>query len=306
MDRFRAINAFVRIIETGSLAAAARRMVVSVSALSRLLAELESHLGTRLVHRTTRRLALTETGRAFYERAVQLMADVAEAEEAVSSASVVPRGTLRLTASAAFGTGYLASAIADFRQRYRELRFDVELSERAVDLVEEGLDLAIRIGNIGSQTLIARRIADTRLVCCAAPAYLERHPPPKTPADLAEHECLIYEYAAGGAQWTFTDAAGDAHTVRIAGPARASNGAMLAALAISAAGIACEPDFIVARAVRSGRLVQLLPGYTPPSIGIYATYASRRHLSAKVRTFVDFLIARFAGTPPWRLASDGA
>lgn len=304
MDRFRAIGAFVRIIESGSLAAAARRMDVSVSALSRLLAELESHLGARLVHRTTRRLALTETGRAFYERAVQLMADLAEAEEEVARATVAPRGTLRLTSSAAFATGYLASAIADFRLRHRELRFEVELSERAVDLVEEGLDLAIRIGPIGSQALIGRRIADARLVCCAAPAYLERHPAPKTPADLAAHECLIYEYAAGGAQWSFTDATGAAHPVRVAGAARANNGAMLAALAIAGAGIAYEPDFIVAPAVRSGSLVRLLRGFTPPSVGIHATYPSRRHLSAKVRTFIDFLAARFAGTPPWRLPPD--
>ena len=301
MDRFRAITAFVRIVETGSLAAAARRLDVSVSALSRLLAELESHLGTRLIHRTTRRLALTETGRAFYERAVQLTADLAEAEEAVSSAAVAPRGTLRLTSSAAFGTGYLASAIADFRLQYRDLRFEVELSERAVDLVDEGLDLAIRIGPIGSQALIGRRIADAHIVCCASPAYLERHPAPTTPADLAAHECLIYEYAAGGAQWSFVDPAGATQTVRVAGSARANNGAMLAALAISGAGIAYEPDFIVAPAVRAGRLVPLLRGYAPPSIAIHAMYPSRRHLSAKVRTFVDFLVARFEGTPPWKL-----
>lgn len=306
MDRFRAIAAFVRIVETGSLAAAARRTDVSVSALSRLLAELEAHLGTRLIHRTTRRLALTETGRAFYERAVQLMADLAEAEEAVASAAVAPRGTLRLTSSEAFGTGHLAAAIADFRQRYRELRFEVELSERAVDLVDEGLDLAIRIGPIGSQALIARRIADTELVCCAAPAYLEGHPAPQAPDDLVAHDCLIYEYAAGGVQWNFTDAAGAAHAVRVAGTARANNGAMLAALAIAGAGIAYEPDFIVADAVRSGRLVRLLRGFAPPSIGIHATYPSRRHLSAKVRTFVDFLVARFAGTPPWKLDGDQA
>ncbi|HEX8739254.1 MAG TPA: LysR family transcriptional regulator [Casimicrobiaceae bacterium] len=301
MDRFRAITAFVRIVESGSLAAAARRMDVSVSALSRLLAELESHLGARLIHRTTRRLALTETGRAFYERAVQLTADLAEAEEAVSSAAVAPRGTLRLTSSAAFGTGYLASAIADFRLQHRELRFEVELSERAVDLVDEALDLAIRIGPIGSQALIGRRIADAHIVCCASPAYLERHPAPTTPADLAAHECLIYEYAAGGAQWSFVDPAGATQTVRVAGSARANNGAMLAALAISGAGIAYEPDFIVAPAVRAGRLVPLLRGYAPPSIGIHAMYPSRRHLSAKVRTFVDFLVARFEGTPPWKL-----
>ncbi|MGH8802147.1 MAG: LysR family transcriptional regulator [Casimicrobiaceae bacterium] len=301
MDRFRAITAFVRIVEAGTLAGAATRLGVSVSAVSRLLADLESHLGTRLLHRTTRRLALTETGRAFHERAVQWVADLAEAEEAVASAAVSPRGTLRLTSSAGFATGYLAAAIADYRLDNPQLHFEVELSERAVDLVEEGLDLAIRIGPIGSQALIARRIAAARLVCCAAPAYLERHPEPKSPADLAAHECLIYEYATGGASWEFTDATGAAHAVRVAGPTRANNGTMLAELAAAGTGIAFEPDFIVAAAVRAGRLVPLLRGFTPPSIGIHAMYPSRRHLSAKVRSFVDFLVARFAGTPPWKL-----
>ncbi|MBU6484915.1 MAG: LysR family transcriptional regulator [Betaproteobacteria bacterium] len=302
MDRFQVIASFAKVVESGSFARAADRLGASVSAISRQVADLEAHLGVRLLNRTTRRLSLTESGRGFYERCVQLLADLEEAEEAVASTSVAPRGTLRLTASVSFGCGYLAAAIADFRELHPQLRFDVTLSDLAVDLVDEGLDLAIRIGDIGSQALIGRRVGVSQLVCCAAPSYVERHPAPSTPADLAAHHCLTYEYSTIGNQWRYTDAAGTAHEVRVSGPVHANSGAMLAALAVAGVGIILEPDFIVAADVRAGRLVRLLPDYTPPSMRIYAAYPSRRHLSAKVRTFVDFLAARFERDPGWRLS----
>jgi DNA-binding transcriptional LysR family regulator len=168
MDRFHAITAFVRVVEAGSFARAADRMGVSVSAVSRQIAELEAHLDVRLLNRTTRRLSLTESGQAFFDRCVQLLADLEEAEVAVTSASTVPRGTLRLTSSATFGSRHLAPAIAAFATRHPQMRFDVELSERIVDIVEEGFDLAVRIGATGSQNLVARRIGATRILCCAA------------------------------------------------------------------------------------------------------------------------------------------
>ena len=303
MDRFQAITAFARVVESGSFARAAERMGVSVSAISRQVADLEGHLGARLLNRTTRRLSLTESGSAYYERCVQLLADLEEADDAVTAASVVPRGTLRLTASTSFGSGYLASAIADFREQHPQLRFDVELSDRAVDLVDEGLDLAVRIGEIGSQALIGRKVGQSQLVCCASPSYVERNPALAAPADLASHRCLTYAYSSIGSQWRFTDAAGIAQEVRVSGPVQANNGAMLAALAVAGVGIILEPDFIVAADVRAGRLVRLLPGYSAPSMAINVAYPSRRHLSAKVRAFVDFLAARFARDPAWRLPS---
>jgi DNA-binding transcriptional LysR family regulator len=244
---------------------------------------------------------MTESGGAFYERCVQLLADLDEAEQAVTASAIVPRGTLRLTASIGFGVGYLAAAIADFQQHHPQLRFDVQLSDRAVDLVDEGLDLAIRIGDIGSQALIGRRIGVAQMICCAAPSYLALHGTPRTPADLARHPCLTYEYSSGGNAWRFTDAQQRVHEVRVSGQAHANNGAMLAALAVAGLGINLEPDFIVANDVRAGRLVPLLQGYTPPAISINAAYPSRRHLSAKVRTFIDFLAARFERNPQWRL-----
>jgi len=301
VDRFRALTVFAKVVEQGSFARAAERLTLSTSAVSRHVAELEAHLATRLLNRTTRRLSLTETGQAFYERCVQLLADLEEAEETVSAAAVVPRGTLKLTCSISFGVRHLASAIAEFARRHPQLRFDVELSDRAIDIVDEGIDLAIRIGDIGSRSLIGRKIGVTQLVCCAAPSYLAHHAAPKTPADLAAHACLSYEYSRERNIWRFRDGEGNAHEVRIAGPAHANNGQMLCALGVAGMGIHLEPDFIVAPDVRAGRLVTLLPGFAPPSIAIYAAYPSRRHLSMKVRAFVDFLVSRFAGTTEWAM-----
>jgi DNA-binding transcriptional LysR family regulator len=301
VDRFLALSVFAKVVEQGSFARAAERLEMSTSAVSRHIRDLESHLDTRLLNRTTRRLSLTETGQAFHERCVQLLADLEEAEEAVTAAAVVPRGTLKLTSSITFGVRHLAPAIADFASRHPQLRFDVELSDRAVDIVDEGIDLAVRIGDIGSRSLIARKIGITQLVCCAAPSYLALHPKPRVPADLAAHACLSYEYSRERNTWRFRDARGHEHEVRIAGPAHSNNGQMLCALAVAGMGVHLEPDFIVVPDVRAGRLVTLLPGYTPPSIDIYAAYPSRRHLSMKVRAFVDFLAARFAGSAEWAM-----
>ena len=301
MDRFQSLLAFAKVVETGSFARAADRLDLSVSAVSRQVADLEAHLGVRLLNRTTRRLSLTESGQAFYERCVQLLADLEEAEESVTASAALPRGTLRLTASISFGIGYLAPALAEFGARHPQLRFDVELSDRAVDLVDEGIDLAIRIGDIGSQAVIARRIGVAQLICCAAPSYLARRSQPRTPDDLREHACLTYAYASGGNLWPFADAQGGVRKIEVGGGAHANNGAMLAALAVAGAGITQAPDFIVAPDVRAGRLVALLADYASPAIPINAVYPSRRHLSAKVRAFVDYLVARFADNPEWRL-----
>jgi DNA-binding transcriptional LysR family regulator len=302
LDRFLALTVFAKVVEQGSFARAADRLGLSTSAVSRHVAELESHLDARLLNRTTRRLSLTESGQAFHSRCVQLLADLEEAEEAIGAAAIVPRGTLKLTCSMSFGIRHVAPAIADFRARHPQLRFDVELSDRAVDIVDEGIDLAVRIGSLGSQSLIARKIGVSELLCCAAPSYLARHTAPSVPADLAAHACLSYEYATERKTWRFRDTQGREHEVKIAGPVHANNGQMLCALAVAGVGINLEPDFIVAPEVRAGRLVTLLPGYAVAPINIYAVYPSRRHLSAKVRAFVDFLAARFASNPEWRMA----
>jgi DNA-binding transcriptional LysR family regulator len=304
MDKFAALTIFATVVEQGGFGRAADKLGLSASAVSRHVSELEAGLSVRLLNRTTRRLSLTESGRAFHERCVQLLADLAEAEEAVSATALIARGTLRLTSAITFGVRHLAPALAAFGALHPEVEFDVELSDRTVDIVEEGLDLAVRIGSIGSQALIARKIATTRMVLVAAPAYLARRGTPSTPADLAAHQCLTYEYLADGNVWRFRDRAGGEHGVRIGGGAHANNGQFLAALAVAGLGLALEPDFIVAPDIRAGRLVAVLPDYAPPVSDIVVAYPSRRHLSAKVRVFVDFLVRRFSDAPEWALGQD--
>jgi len=302
VDRLGAIQVFAQVVETGSFAKAADRLGLSTSAASRYVAELESHLQTRLLNRTTRRVSLTESGRAFYERAVQLLADLAEAEEEASSAAVVPRGTIRLTTSVNFGVRHVAPAIADFLAEHREVRFDVSLSDRVVDLVEEGFDLAIRVGPPGPENLVARKLGETRLVPCASPDYLAKHGAPKAPEDLARHDCFTYEYVSPRHVWRFRDRSGAERSVRVSGSLHSNNGDLLSEVAARGAGIVFEPAFIVGPDVRAGRLVPLLQDFEPLPLPIYAVYPSRKHLSAKVRRFVEFLIERFASAQDWSAA----
>jgi DNA-binding transcriptional LysR family regulator len=295
------MQVFSQVVESGSFAKAAERLKLSTSATSRHVAELESHLGTRLLNRTTRRVSLTDTGRAFYERCVQLLGDLEEAEQEAARAAVVPRGTMKLTTSVAFGVRHLAPAIAAFLARHGEVRFDVSLSDRMVDLVEEGFDLGIRIGGPGSENLVARKLGETRLVPCASPEYLASKGAPKAPEELARHNCFTYEYVAPRNLWRFRDAAGQERAVRVSGNLHSNNGDLLAEVAARGAGIVFEPAFIVGPEVRAGRLVPLLQDYEPAPVPIYAVYPSRKHLSAKVRLFVDFLVGGFAGANDWKL-----
>ena len=299
MDRLAAIQIFAQVVESGSFAKAADRLGLSTSAASRQVADLESHLQTRLLNRTTRRVSLTESGQQFYERAVQLMTDLAEAEQEASSAAVVPRGTIRLTTSVNFGVRHVAPAIAEFLERYPDVRFDVSLSDRVVDLVEEGLDLAIRIGAPVADNLVARKLGETRMVPCASPGYLAKHAAPKTPEDLAHHNCFTYEYVSPRHVWRFRDRSGAERAVRVAGRLHSNNGDLLAEVAARGTGIVFEPAFIVGPEVRAGRLVPLLQDFVPPPVPIYALYPSRKHLSAKVRRFVEFLIERFSSAQDW-------
>jgi DNA-binding transcriptional LysR family regulator len=290
---------FAQVVEAGSFAKAAERLGLSTSAASRHVAELEAHLQTRLLNRTTRRVSLTESGRAFYERSVQLLADLQEAEEEASSAAVVPRGTIRLTTSVNFGVRHVAPAIAAFVAAHPDVRFDVSLADRVVDLVEEGFDLAIRIGTPGADNLVARKLGETRLVPCASPAYLERHGAPKTPAELANHNCFTYEYVTPRNVWRFRDRSGAEQAVRVSGTLHSNNGDLLAEVAARDGGIVFEPAFIVGPDVRAGRLVPLLQDFEPLPVPIYALYPSRKHLSAKVRRFVEFLVERFESAQDW-------
>jgi DNA-binding transcriptional LysR family regulator len=212
---------------------------------------------------------------------------------------VVPRGTIKLTTSINFGVRHVAPAIAGFLAAHAEVRFDVSLSDRVVDLVEEGFDLAIRIGAPGSENVVARKLGETRLVPCASPAYLAAHGAPQVPEDLARHNCFTYEYVSPRNLWRFRDPAGGERSVRVKGNLHSNNGDLLAEAAARGAGVVFEPAFIVGPEVRAGRLVPLLQDFEPQAMPIYAVYPSRKHLSAKVRLFVDFLVERFSRAQDW-------
>lgn len=299
MDRFAAMEAFVAVVEAGSFVRASKRLGLSTTSVSRLVSALEAHLDARLLQRTTRRLSLTDAGRAFYQHAIDLLADLAEAEAAVSAERETASGVLRVSAPVSFGVLHLAPLLARFRQEQPQVSLDLSLNDRVVDLVEEGRDLAIRISSqLPASSLVARALAPARLVVCAAPAYLERHGSPKVPADLREHHCLLYSYAEQPDQWVFTGPDGQ-QQISVSGFLIANNGDVLRLAALAGEGIVLQPSFIVGDDLLAGRLVPLLEEYALPSLMVYAVYPSRRHLPARVRAFVDFLAAAWGGTPPW-------
>ena len=305
MDRFEAMNVFCKVVELGSFAAASERLDISTSATSRMVAQLEATLNARLLNRTTRRISLTEDGRGYYERCLQLLSDLEEAEELVGNASVALRGTLRLTAPISFGAWHMAPAIADFSRLHPQVKFDVSLSDHQVDLIEEGLDLAIRVGNLGSQNMVARPIGKARMMACAAQDYLNANGIPETPRDLIKHQCLTYAHASETYVWRFADLdekneeKKKTMSVRVAGVVHANNGLLLRELAAQGMGITMAPDFILQGAVTEGRLVEILTDWAPPPLNIYAAYPSRKHLSAKVRGFTTFLQAWLAERCPF-------
>jgi DNA-binding transcriptional LysR family regulator len=299
MDRFAELAAFVRTVDRGSQAAAARELGVTPAMVGRYIRALEDRLGARLLNRTTTTQSLTEAGAALHARAIAVLEQLEAAEDVVADRQAEPRGILRVSAPMSFGVRYLAAAVAGFGAQHPELRVELAMNDRVVDLVDEGYDLALRIGRLADSSLIARRLAPCRVVACAAPAYLARHGPPAHPTDLRRHDCLLYAYAAGGAVWRFHGADGHETQVEVGGTFVANNGDAVLAAAIEGAGVLMQPSFIVGDALRDGRLVRVLPDWGLPELTINAVYPSARHLSPKVRRFVDFLAARFAGEPVW-------
>jgi DNA-binding transcriptional LysR family regulator len=288
MDLLASMRMYVAVIDGGSFAAAADRLGVSRAMVSKQVQKLEEHLGTRLMNRTTRRLSLTETGRAFYERSVQIVADVEEAEQIAGENTRSPQGVLRVTIPLSYGQHRLATILGAYIQAYPMVQLDIALSDRKVDLVEEGFDVAVRIGALPQSDLIARKLGGAHSIACAAPDYLARFGTPRLPDDLSDHACLGYALTGGGADWRL-ESHGETVIVPIAGPMKADNGDIIRLAAIAGAGIAFQPGFIVDADIAAGRLVRVLPDWRSAEMGIYAVYPSRKHLSAKVRTFVDFL-----------------
>lgn len=297
MDILSSMKTFTAVVDAGSFASAAERLNMSRAMTSKHVSALEDHLGTRLLNRTTRRLSLTETGTVFYERSVQIIADLSEAEQVAGYMAAAPRGVLKIAMPLSFGQHRLGAVIAEYVHAYPQVKLDIALSDRKVDLVDEGFDLAIRIGMTLEPGLIARKLGEERIIVCGAPSYLERHGVPRTPGELAAHACLGYSLGQGGDEWRLEGPDGTVN-VRCNGPIRADNGDMLRLAAVSGAGLIFQPRFIVCDDLRAGRLKQILEDYQSGEMGIYAVYSSRKHLSAKVRSFVDFLAARLADIPP--------
>lgn len=299
MDRFESMRIFTKVVESGSFTGAAARLDFSPGMASEHVKALEERLGTRLLQRTTRKLSLTEAGRAYYEHCAKILADLEEAEQAARDLHAAPRGELRVNATPSFGMLRLAPAISDFTARFPEVSVELVLSDRIVDLIDEGFDLAVRVEPLPDSSLIARQIAPVRLVICAAPSYLERHGTPRTPADLVRHNCLTLTGPSHFQQWFLPGIIGDPAEVFPTGNLRSNSGGVLMCAALAGHGVVCLPSYITAEALRSGRLVPLLPEYVTASFTLRAVYPSNRHLSAKVRAFVDFLADRFGKHPGW-------
>lgn len=298
MDRLSGLAIFAAVVEEKSFSAAAKQLGMSKSAVSKQVGKLEDRLGARLLNRTTRRLSLTEVGSTYYEHCVRILEEAEVAEAAVTRMHDRPRGTLRINAPVSFGILHLAPAICDFLEENQEIAIDMTLDDRFVDLVEEGYDVAVRIGDLKDSSLIARNLAPCRFVVCATPEYLARFGTPAVPQDLIHHNCLIYTYR-NEPEWCFTDTDGERTTVKLNGTFHANNGDALRAAALEGLGILGSPTFIIGDDLRSGRLVPILCDFTFRSATVNAVYPHRRHLSPKVRAFVDFAAGRFGPEPYW-------
>ena len=299
MDRFEDLQAFVAVVEAGSFTAAAERLDAAKSAISRRVSALEERLGAQLIRRTTRRLNLTETGRSFYERSARILADLDEAESAVAQEHGELRGTLRVALPLSFGIRHMCAPIADFSRRHPRVEFDLDLNDRRIDLLEEGVDLAVRIGRLADSSLIARRLFEARTVVCASQAYLEEHGTPQTPDELRDHQCLVYGNLPEPGKWICADPDGNRIRVDVNVTMTATSGDFLSAAAAEGLGITMQPTFIAGEAIRRGKVVPILTRYQWPVTPAYAVYPPTRHLSYRVREFIDFLVERFSGTPRW-------
>lgn len=300
MDSLTSMKVFGTIVEAGSFASAARRLRLSRAVVTKHVAALEDRLKVRLLERTTRRLSVTEAGARYYERCAQILAEIEDAEREAAQATAMPRGTLRISAPHTFATAHVAPHLAAFRHRFPEVDLELVLSDRFVDLLEEGFDLAIRIADgLPESSLVARRLAPCRFAVCGAPGYFERHGEPQAPDDLAKHACLGYTLSPREHSWVFVCPHDKRHVVNVDGPLRSNSGDMLRAAAVGGAGVVLLPSFYVGEDLERGRLKAVLTDYRVQEYGIYAVYPSRKHLTAKVKSFIDFLSERYGGEPYW-------
>jgi DNA-binding transcriptional LysR family regulator len=296
MDRFQEMQAFAAVVDAGSFVGASDALTMSKAAVSRQIAELETRLGVRLLHRTTRKLSLTEEGEVFYARCRELLGGLAEAEAEVTARSGQALGVLKVSAPVSFGLLHLAGLWAGFMAAHPNVSLEVMLSDRMVDLVEEGFDVAVRIARLPSSSLVSRKLSSTRMVLCATPQYLKEHGTPKHPLELAQHRVLAYTLLATGETWGFDGPEGPV-SVKVAPRLHSNSGDTCRAAALGHQGIILQPAFLIADDLRSGRLVELLPQYRSLELGIYALYPTRKHVLPKVRLLIDYLVQSFADRP---------
>ena len=292
MRDLNAIRVFVQVVRSRGFSAAAQSLGMSKAAVSKHVARLEADLGARLLNRTTRRLSLTEVGAAFYDRCVRLIADVEEAESLVGRLHGEPRGTLKVSAPTSFGIRHVAPQLPHFMRRHPALRVDLSFADRFVDVVEEGFDVVVRIGRLAESSLVARRLAPFRRVVCASPDYWAEAGTPDRPDDLRRHACLLYAYQNNPQEWPFSGPGGPT-AVHVDGPMVSNNGEALRAAAEAGLGVALLPTFLVSNALNDGKLVRVLADYEETDLAIHAVYPHARHLSVKVRAFVDYLVETF-------------
>ena len=306
MKKFEDIQAFIAVVDAGSFTVAAEKLNSGKSAVSRRVSALEERLGVQLLRRTTRVLNLTDTGRSFYEHGVRILADLEEAEAAVQQEHGELRGTLRVALPLSFGVRHMGGPIATFSKLHPKVEFDLDLNDRRVDLIEDNIDIALRIGQLTDSSLIARRLFDVRAVVCASPHYLHEHGVPATPEDLRDHRCLVYGNLAEPNKWGYEDGDGKRRTVTVNTSMVASSGDFLGSAAAHGMGVIIQPTFIASDAIRRGNLVPVLTDYKWPITQAHAVYPPTRHLSFRVRAFIDFLAEKFAGTPQWDRDCDAA
>lgn len=299
MDKLQAMRVFTTVVETGSFARAAEQLHVSPTAASRHLAELERYLGAQLLQRSTRRLNLTGVGADYYDRCRLILAEVEEAETQAATSEGQPRGTLRLSLPHSFGLRYIAPLMPEFCKRYPDLQLEFNFSDRTIDLVEEGIDMAVRITGELKTSLIARKLAPARMVCCAAPDYLTQHGTPQQPDDLRGHNCITYSYAPAST-WNFSRD-GKEISVPVKGRLRANSGDMSRLAVVAGLGITTLPTFMICDELSSGKLVPLLPAYALPSLAVYAVYLPGARRAARIKAMMEYLWdALGQGNPPWQ------
>lgn len=301
MDKLENMHTFTRVVETGSITGAADRLNIAKSAVSRRLKELEGHLGVALFHRTTRQMNLTDTGRAFYQQSIRILDDVLEAELSTSQAHGKLKGNLKVALPASFGLMHIAPAINDFLTQHPEIHFDLDFNDRQVDLMQEGFDLAIRIGNLSDSSLIARRIASIQRVICASPTYLKKKGTPQSLSDLSNHQCLAYSLLPDYQTWTLINEKNQEKKITTTPYIKSTSGEFLREAAVNGQGVVFLPTFITYQEIKKGSLIPLFNYYHHSEINAFAIYPQTRHLSQRVRAFVDFIVQRFDGTPYWEI-----